>query len=209
MKRLGGAHEDVVAAVFGIQTKLARHLLEIADDVIGLFFRRASGFLCRALDVDAVFVSAGQEISFDAMLTFSARDRVGHDHRVEMTEVRKTVGVIDWCSDVESVHLLRQFSRKGAKRQFIAFLSVPRCAFAWRKFALILSFYRAMASARVRGSERKPPSTAEVTVFASAFLTPRKRHACVLSFDHDHHAERFESFEQCVCDVGRQSLLQL
>ncbi len=59
VKRLGGAHEDVVAAVCGVETKLARHLLVVTDDVIRLFFRRASGLLSRALDIDAVLVSAG------------------------------------------------------------------------------------------------------------------------------------------------------
>src|SRR5689334_4637435 len=51
MKRLGGAHEDVVAAVGRVECKLVRHLFEITDNVIGLFLRRASGFLRGAFDV--------------------------------------------------------------------------------------------------------------------------------------------------------------
>src|SRR6185369_15506144 len=117
MKRLGGAHEDIVAAVCGVEAKLARHLLVITDNVIGLLLRRASGLLRGALDVDAVLVGAGQEISLDTALTFCTRDRVCHDHRVEMTKVWKTVGVVDWCSDVESIHLLTIVSHAAARRR--------------------------------------------------------------------------------------------
>src|SRR5215213_5535217 len=59
VKRLGSAHEDVVAAVCSVETKLARHLFVVTDDVIRLFLRRAAGFLGGALDVDAVLVSSG------------------------------------------------------------------------------------------------------------------------------------------------------
>src|SRR6185369_9348499 len=59
MERLGRAHEDVVTAVGGVETKLARHLFVVTDDVVRLLLRRAAGFRCSALDVDAVFVSAG------------------------------------------------------------------------------------------------------------------------------------------------------
>ena len=31
----------------------------------------------------------------------------------------------------------------------------------------------------------------------------------MLGLDHDHHAEWLETFEQRVCDIGSQSLLQL
>src|SRR2546430_8916287 len=41
MKRLRRAHEDVVTTVFSIEPKRRRHLFEIADHIIGLFFRRA------------------------------------------------------------------------------------------------------------------------------------------------------------------------
>src|SRR6185503_3241568 len=117
MKGLGGAHEDVVAAVCGIETKLARHLREITDDVISLLLRRASGFLRGAFDVDTVFVGTGQEVGLDTALALRTRDRVGHDHGVEMTEMRKTVGVVDWCSDVESVHLLTVISHAKPQRR--------------------------------------------------------------------------------------------
>src|SRR4029078_11875478 len=59
VKRLTRAHEDVVTAVCGVETKLGRHLLVVADDVIHLFLRRAAALRGGALDVDAVFVSSG------------------------------------------------------------------------------------------------------------------------------------------------------
>src|SRR6185436_20945719 len=59
VKRLSGPHEDIVAAVFSIKSKLGSHLLEVADDIIGLFFGRASSTLSSALDVDAVLVGSG------------------------------------------------------------------------------------------------------------------------------------------------------
>src|SRR6185436_18599389 len=104
MKRLGGAHEDIVATVRSVEGKLTRHLVVITNDVVGLLFRCTAGFLRSAFDVDAVFVGAGQEVSLDAALSLRPRDRVSHDHRVEMTEMRQAVGVVNWCSDVESVH---------------------------------------------------------------------------------------------------------
>src|SRR6185369_9981777 len=115
MKGKGGAHEDVVTTVRSVETKLTRHLGEIADDVIGLFLRCSARLLSGALDVNSVFVRAGQEISLDASLSFRTCDRVSHDHRVEVTEMRQAVGVIDWCSDVESVHLYKSFGQRGQR----------------------------------------------------------------------------------------------
>src|SRR5437588_2932699 len=53
MKRLRGAHEDVVTAVFGIEPKRSSHLLEIADNIIGLFLGRAIIALRGTFDVYA------------------------------------------------------------------------------------------------------------------------------------------------------------
>jgi hypothetical protein len=106
VKRRRGTHEDVVTAMFGVETKLARHLLEVIDYVVCLLLWRSACFLSCAFDVDAVFVSARKKVGFDAALSLGARNRVSHDHRVKMTEVRQTVGVVNWCSDVKSVHLL-------------------------------------------------------------------------------------------------------
>jgi hypothetical protein len=104
MKRLGRAHEDVVTAVFGVEAKLARHSLEVTDDVVCLFLRSTSRFLRGAFDVDSVFVGSGKEVGLDAALLLCARDGVADDHSVEMTEMRQAVGVVDWCRDVESFH---------------------------------------------------------------------------------------------------------
>src|SRR6266480_4647413 len=48
--------------------------------------------------------SSSQEKRFNALLSLVPRNRVGHDHRVEMTKMRQTVGVINRCGDVESFH---------------------------------------------------------------------------------------------------------
>ena len=85
----------------GIQSKRGGHLREIANDIVSLFLRRAIVLLRGALDVDAVFVCAGDKESLDALLPFRSRNRIRHDHRVQMSEVRQAVGVIDGGGDVE------------------------------------------------------------------------------------------------------------
>src|SRR5438874_10295855 len=101
VKRIRRAHEDVIAAMRGIQTKRRRHPCEIADDVVGLFFRRPIIFLSSTFDVDAVLICAGEKESLDALLPFRSRNRVRHNHRVQVPEVRQTVGVVDGGGDVE------------------------------------------------------------------------------------------------------------
>src|SRR5262245_33460779 len=58
MKRLRLAHEDVITTVLGIEPELGRHLLVIADHVVGLLFRCSLVPFGGALNVDAVFVGA-------------------------------------------------------------------------------------------------------------------------------------------------------
>ena len=70
VKRTRRAHEDVIAAMRGIEAELCRHLREIADYVIGLFLRGAIVPLRGALDIDAVFVSTRQEKCFNSLLAF-------------------------------------------------------------------------------------------------------------------------------------------
>src|SRR5437879_5584366 len=104
MKRLRRAHEDVVTAVFSIEPKRRRHLLEIADNIIGLFFRRAIIALRCALDIYAMLIGTGKKERLNSLLSLLTRNRVRYDHRVEMAEMRQAVGVIDRCGDVESFH---------------------------------------------------------------------------------------------------------
>jgi hypothetical protein len=59
VERFAGAHEYVVATMFGVETKLASHLFEIADYIIRLFLWRATVSLRGALNVYAVLVCAG------------------------------------------------------------------------------------------------------------------------------------------------------
>src|SRR5882724_1693888 len=110
MKWLGGAHEDVIAAVRRIQAEGCGHLLEIADDVIGLFLRSAIVEFGRALNVYAVFVGAGQKKGFDALLSLTPRDQVSDNHRVQVAQMREAVGVIDGRGDVEGGHRTFWFS---------------------------------------------------------------------------------------------------
>jgi len=104
VKRFSRAHEDVVAAMLGIQTKLRRHLLEVIDDVVRLFFGRAAGAFGCPLDVDTVLISAGKKKRLDRLLALMARDCVRHDHRIKVTEMWQAVGVVNRSRDVESVH---------------------------------------------------------------------------------------------------------
>ncbi len=87
-----------------VQTEGRSHLLVIADNIIGLFLRRTIVAFGRALDIYAVLVGAGEKECINSLLSFVARDRVSHNHRVQVTKMRKAVGVIDWRGDVESFH---------------------------------------------------------------------------------------------------------
>src|SRR6266498_4469833 len=104
VKRLRRSHEDVVATMGCIQAKRSSHLFVVTDDVIRLLLWRPSGSLGCALNVDSMLICAGEEEGFDPLLPFVTRHSIRHDHRVKMTEVGKTVRVIDWGCDVEGVH---------------------------------------------------------------------------------------------------------
>src|SRR3989442_13476423 len=51
-----------------------------------------------------VLVGAGKEKGFNSPLPFMTGNCVRHDHRIEMTKMRQTVGVVDGRGDVESFH---------------------------------------------------------------------------------------------------------
>ena len=75
---------------------------------------RQVGAFSRALDVYAVLVSSGKEISLYPALLFVAMHGIRNDHRVEVTEMRQTVGVVDGSCDVESVQrIIFHFSLNG------------------------------------------------------------------------------------------------
>src|SRR5260370_1432955 len=101
MKRLSRTHENIVTAMRGVETKGRRHLLEIVNDIISLFFGRAMVPLRGAFDVDAVLVRSREKESLDPLLPLPAGNRIRHDHRVEMTKMRETVGVVDGRADGE------------------------------------------------------------------------------------------------------------
>src|SRR5438128_3087491 len=109
VKRLGRAHEDVITAMLCVESKGGSHFFEIADHVVRLLFWRAIIFVGSTLDIDPVLVRAREKKSFNSLLTFRARNRIRHDHRIEMTKMRQTVGVVDGRGDVES-HLVNRES---------------------------------------------------------------------------------------------------
>src|SRR5947207_11805533 len=96
MKRVSRAHEDVITAMLRVQTKRGCHLLEIADNIIGLFFRRTIIALRCALDIYAMLIGTGKKERLNSLLSLLTRNCVRYDHRVEMAQVRQAVGVIDW-----------------------------------------------------------------------------------------------------------------
>src|SRR6266853_4035186 len=104
VKRLCRSHENIVTAMGCIQAKRRRHFLVVTDAVVRLLLWRPSGSLGCALNVYSMRVCAGEEKGFDLLLPFVTRNSIRHDHGVKMTEVWKTVRVIDWCCDVEGVH---------------------------------------------------------------------------------------------------------
>src|SRR5205085_8532461 len=79
MKRLGRAHEDVVAAVLAVESERAEHFFEFADDEINVLLRRAARARRRALDVRPVLVRARQEESLVAALPPVPRQKVRDD----------------------------------------------------------------------------------------------------------------------------------
>src|SRR5882724_10560545 len=97
MKRLAGAHQDIVATVLGVETKRGRHLFEVVDYIVSLLLWRAVISLRRALNIYSVLVSSGEKEGLDSLLSFAARDRVGHNHGIEVADMRQAVGVIDRC----------------------------------------------------------------------------------------------------------------
>src|SRR4029077_8383492 len=103
VKRRRRSHENVVPAVRCIKAERGSHLLVVTDDVFRLLLWRPSGSLGRALNIYSVLVCAGEEKGFDPLMPFVTRHSIGHNHRVKMTKVRKTVRVIDWGCDVDGV----------------------------------------------------------------------------------------------------------
>src|SRR5437762_13612872 len=76
MKRLRRAHENVVTTVFSIETKRGCHLLEIADDIIGLLLWRAIVALRGGRDGNPVFVGPGENKRRNTLLSLLRGTRV-------------------------------------------------------------------------------------------------------------------------------------
>ncbi len=104
VKRLGRPHENVVAAIFGIESEIVKHPFQFAGNMIDLFLRRSAVFFGRTLDVDAVLVRPGEKIYVESTLFLIAVYRVRDDCRVKMAKVRQAVGVIDRGCYVKGLH---------------------------------------------------------------------------------------------------------
>src|SRR5262245_48165304 len=74
------------------------------DDQIDVFLNRESGLIGRAFDIQPMFIGPGQKEDIESALAFIARDRVSHHRRIEMTQVRIGIDIIDWCRYVKLIH---------------------------------------------------------------------------------------------------------
>src|ERR1043165_8106213 len=104
MKRLGRAHEDVVAAMLCVQSELAESLFEVGDDLISVLFRRDALKLSVALNIDSVLVGSRQKVGLVSALTVVASQAISDNRRIETAQMREAVCVIDWSCDVKSFH---------------------------------------------------------------------------------------------------------
>jgi hypothetical protein len=77
------------------------HLVEARRDLIDELLRREPALLRRFLDLLPVLVRAGQEPGVIATHPMKPRERIAHDRRVRVPEVRYVVDVVDGSRDVE------------------------------------------------------------------------------------------------------------
>ena len=71
--------------------------------VVAKLLRRAAGQLGGALDLLPVLVGAGEEPGLDAQGALAPRDRVAHDGRVGVAQVRPRIHVVDGRGEVKTV----------------------------------------------------------------------------------------------------------
>ena len=95
---VGGANEAVEA-----DARLLPNVFELGHDPVAVFLRALVLLAGDALDLLPVLVGAGQEIGFVPPRAMVARERVGNGGRVERSQVRDRVDVIDGCGDVKGV----------------------------------------------------------------------------------------------------------
>ena len=92
-------------------------LLDLARHAVDVGFRRDSGFVRERFDLHAVLVSAGHEEHVLALLTLTARDRVGHDDLVGVADmrlarrVRDRGGYIEFLFIIAFTHRFTPFAR--------------------------------------------------------------------------------------------------
>ena len=93
---LGGANEVVVGDVESFPS-----LLEERGDGVGKGLWAHPSGIGRLLDLQAVFVGAGEQVHVVAEEAVPARDRIGNDRGVSVSEVRLGVDVINRCRCTE------------------------------------------------------------------------------------------------------------
>ncbi len=126
MRGLGGADETVKR---NIQTLV--HVAEPAGVAFGEFGRRHA-FGGRGLDhLLAVLVGTGQEEHVLAVEPLEARQRVGRNRLIGVTDMRLAVRISDRCGDEVGVALGR---RRGRRRRFGRGLRRPRRNGLWAFF---------------------------------------------------------------------------
>src|SRR5688572_19962801 len=106
VKRFGGAHEDIVTAMFLVEAEGAKGLLELGHNPVGIFLWCDAAPLGKALDVYPVFVSARKEVCLVSSLPVMAPQAICDDGRIETAKMGDAIGVVDRSCDVKSFHLV-------------------------------------------------------------------------------------------------------
>src|SRR5260370_12140443 len=87
-----------------VEMECLEQLLNLADDMVRMFFGRFAEALGDTVDSDAVLVRAGEKGRFVAALPFVASQAISDNGRIETAEVRFGVGVVDGGGNVEGLH---------------------------------------------------------------------------------------------------------
>jgi hypothetical protein len=95
--------------MLGIEMEIRERRLKLRGYFVNVDFRRHAFLKRDALDIDAVFVSAGKEISLKAALSFVACDYIGNECGVQAAEMRRAIGVINRGRNVECLGHINGF----------------------------------------------------------------------------------------------------
>ena len=93
-------------------------LAKALNDLVGQLDRSDPTLLRCLFDLLSVLIRAGQEVTIFAPRPVVARERVGRDRRVRVTNMWNVVYVVDGCRDVEAQRLVLRRSRLWARSLF-------------------------------------------------------------------------------------------